>query len=66
MSLSTSTSSVGEVGPQVQTSLICCKLLHCVLSWSRDLTNFIFLDLVFWFRIKRDGVHAAMALTVEK
>ena len=41
---------------------------YCIvyLAGSRDLTNFIFLDLVFWFRIKRDGVHVAMALTVEK
>ena len=36
------------------------------LAGSKDLTNFMFLGLVFWFRVRRCGVRAAMALTVEK
>lgn len=36
------------------------------LAGSDDLTNCMFLDLVFWFRVGRGGVRAAMASTVEK
>lgn len=37
MSLSTAVFSVRKVGPQVQTSPICCELLGCVLSWVKGL-----------------------------
>lgn len=66
MILSTALSSVGEVVSRFRppSSTVNYCVVH--LAGSRDLTNFRCLDLVFWFRILRDGVHDPMTLTMEK